>query len=397
MYLLGVTTDITSSTPIIKSSPFPEYAPSKDLNAYLKVTESSPAPLNTTNTTYAGFPEPELKAIWSPVTMEEELRCPVCRRFFTKPVLMPCSHSLCVACALSCQEPAQNLLPQSAAMSSAMSSAASEADSGSGNSVISDHISLLDFPDIDKLSIVSETDSGVVCNSRPSSYVGTPSVANIFLQSLQSCTYGIKCTVCERLVFLDDNGALSLPTNRVLEAIVLKYQNQQTKKIDIKCERCLADHRKATSMCEQCEVFFCDICREQCHPAEGMYAKHNLVDPTQGDIILKYKRRNSKDHKCAEHPMESLNLYCMSCRLPVCSSCSKDGRHMTHEVQPLPILCKSQKVRHYFSKFDFTYCCVVIVVLAVCCCSCFSSNLYSVTTTTSIINYPHKPILLRQL
>ncbi|XP_005099658.1 E3 ubiquitin-protein ligase TRIM9 isoform X1 [Aplysia californica] len=265
--------------------------------------------------------------------MEDELRCPVCCRFFTKPVLMPCSHSLCVACALSSQEPAQNLLPQS------MSSACSESDSGT---VISDHTSLLDFPDIDKLSIVSETDSGVVCNSRPSSYVGTPSVANIFLQSLQSCSYGIKCSVCERLVFLDENGALSLPTNRVLEAIVNKYQNQ-SKKVEIKCERCLADHRTATAMCEQCEVFFCDICRDQCHPMEGAYAKHNLVDPTQGDIILKYKRKNSKEHKCPEHPTETLAMFCLSCRLPVCCTCAGDGRHMTHEVQPLPAMCKAQK------------------------------------------------------
>lgn len=266
--------------------------------------------------------------------MEDELRCPVCCRVYTKPVLMPCSHSLCVACALSCQEPAQNLLPHS------LSSAGSESDSGT---VISDRTSLLDFPDMDKLSIVSETDSGVVCNSRPSSYVGTASVANIFLQSLQSCTYGIKCIVCERLVFMDDSGALSLPTNRVLEAIVHKYQNP-SKKTELKCERCLIDHRPATAMCEQCEVFFCDICREQCHPATGMYAKHSLVDPTQGDIILKYKKKNSKEFKCNEHPAESLGMFCLSCRLPVCGQCAQDGRHMTHEVQPLSTMCKSQKV-----------------------------------------------------
>ena len=69
------------------------------------------------------------------------------------------------------QEPAANHLPQTTLED--------------GTPLPSDQISLLDFPDMDKLSIVSETDSGVVCNSRPSSYVGTPSVANIFIQSLQ--------------------------------------------------------------------------------------------------------------------------------------------------------------------------------------------------------------------
>ncbi|GFR71483.1 E3 ubiquitin-protein ligase TRIM9 [Elysia marginata] len=297
--------------------------------------------------------------------MEEELRCPLCRRFFTKPVLMPCSHSLCVACALSSQEPAQNLLPHGALLGGSASggcNGGSDADSGT---VLSDRASsssssstnlLLDFPDIDKLSIVSETDSGVICNSRPSSYVGTSSVANIFLQSLQSCTYGIKCSVCERLVFLDENGALSLPTNRVLEAIVQKYQKQMAanggtlsgrNKVEIKCERCLSsDKRAATSMCEQCEVFFCDICRSQCHdPAQDpSLAGHNLVDPAQGDVILRYKRKNSREHKCPEHTRETLTMFCVSCRLPVCGPCAQEGRHMTHDVQMLPAMCKSQKV-----------------------------------------------------
>ena len=302
--------------------------------------------------------------------MEEELRCPLCRRFFTKPVLMPCSHSLCVACALSSQEPAQNLLPHGALLGGSASggcNGGSDADSGT---VLSDRASsssssstnlLLDFPDIDKLSIVSETDSGVICNSRPSSYVGTSSVANIFLQSLQSCTYGIKCSVCERLVFLDENGALSLPTNRVLEAIVQKYQKQMAanggtlsgrNKVEIKCERCLSsDKRAATSMCEQCEVFFCDICRSQCHdPAQDpSLAGHNLVDPAQGDVILRYKRKNSREHKCPEHTRETLTMFCVSCRLPVCGPCAQEGRHMTHDVQMLPAMCKSQKVSSVIS------------------------------------------------
>lgn len=261
--------------------------------------------------------------------MEEELKCPVCRRVYTKPVLLPCSHSMCVACALSLQEPAANHLPATTLED--------------GTPLPSDQISLLDFPDIDKLSIVSETDSGVVCNSRPSSYVGTPSVANIFIQSLQSCSWCIRCCVCQRLVFLEENGALSLPTNRALETIVDKYHNR--KKVDSKCDKCKDEGRdpaKATTMCVQCEIFYCDACRDAHHPAKGLMTKHNLVDPTQGNVMR--NRKATKDVKCSEHPTDMLSMYCLSCRLPVCARCAQDGRHMNHEAQQLATMAKSQKV-----------------------------------------------------
>ncbi|PVD26690.1 hypothetical protein C0Q70_14368 [Pomacea canaliculata] len=251
--------------------------------------------------------------------MDEELKCPVCRRTYTKPVLLPCSHSMCVACALSLQEPASNHLPQTTLED--------------GTPVPSDQISLLDFPDIDKLSIVSETDSGVVCNSRPSSYVGTPSVANIFLQSLQSCSWAIRCCVCQRLVFLEENGALSLPTNRALETIVEKYQNR--KKVDSKCDKCTDQGHvavTATSMCAQCEIFYCDACRDAHHPAKGALTKHNLVDPTQGNMMR--KRKAAKDLKCHEHPTELLAMYCISCRLPVCNLCLRRSPHEPRGAAP---------------------------------------------------------------
>ena len=269
--------------------------------------------------------------------MDEELKCPVCRRVYTKPVLLPCSHSLCVACALSLQEPAANHLPQTTLED--------------GTPLPSDQISLLDFPDIDKLSIVSETDSGVVCNSRPSSYVGTPSVANIFIQSLQSCSWAIRCVVCQRLVFLEDSGALSLPCNRALETIVDKYHHR--KKFESKCDKCEGpEPAKATVMCAQCEVFYCENCRDEHHPATGAKSKHNLVDPTQGNMMR--NRKLVKEQKCTEHHTEVMSMYCLSCRLPVCGSCARDGRHMNHEAQPLGTMAKSQKVSPCFHRLYST-------------------------------------------
>lgn len=119
--------------------------------------------------------------------MEGELKCPMCLQFYCNPLLLPCSHSICAVCASKCQEPSQTFLSQ-------LEGGVCLSTPGEGD--------LKDFPDIDKISILSETDSGVVCNSRPSSYIGTPSIANIY-QSVQFSQnpYGILNVLCARKLF----------------------------------------------------------------------------------------------------------------------------------------------------------------------------------------------------
>lgn len=115
-------------------------------------------------------------------TMEEELRCPVCKQLYNNPVLLPCFHALCLHCAVHLQQPA------SAAGSNAASSLENAESVASGSSGG-------DYQESDKLSILSETDSGVVlCTSRPNSYVGTPN-GLLFPTALS-----IACPVCHKLV-----------------------------------------------------------------------------------------------------------------------------------------------------------------------------------------------------
>jgi len=262
--------------------------------------------------------------------MEDELKCPTCSEFFCSPVLLPCSHSLCSGCAEKCQEPSQNFISQY---------------EDPTTPVIGDTDTSKDFTDIDKVSLVSETDSGVVCNSRPNSYVGTTSISNIF-QAIQGSVYGIKCPVCKKNVFLDETGHNSLPKNKVLEVIVDKYCGEHKKiKISVKCELCEHEHigKTATVMCEQCEVFYCNECRDKCHPNRGSLTKHNLVDPVQGKALIRVKNKG-KEAKCLEHIDEHLSMYCLLCKTPVCYICHQEGLHMNHDVQALGAMSKSHKV-----------------------------------------------------
>lgn len=253
--------------------------------------------------------------------MESELKCPVCLRLYTNPVLLPCSHSLCMACATSIQAPAQQFQPNP--------------DDSAGSNEL-DHA---DYTEIDKVSLVSETYSGVVVNSRPNSYVGTPSIGGLIFQGNG---LGLTCPVCKRTIFMDESGAGGLPKNRVLESIVDKYG--ENKNITVHCQLCEGpDSETATQMCDQCEVFYCDTCKESCHPARGPLAQHNLVSPTEGKALLRAKHKTNET-KCAEHTDEALSMYCVHCKTTVCYVCVQDGRHINHDVQALGAMCKSQKV-----------------------------------------------------
>ncbi|KAM9341372.1 E3 ubiquitin-protein ligase TRIM9 isoform 8-T8 [Symphorus nematophorus] len=278
--------------------------------------------------------------------MEEELKCPVCGSFFREPIILPCSHNICLACA-------RNILVQTPDAESPQSSRAS----GSG---VSDY----DYLDLDKMSLYSEADSGygsyggfvsaptTPCQKSPNGVrVFPPTVPQPPPQQQHllpqpgslppiprnSC---ITCPQCHRSLILDDRGLRGFPKNRVLEGVVDRYQ--QSKAAALKCQLCEKSPKEATVMCEQCDVFYCDPCRLRCHPPRGPLAKHRLVPPAQGRISRRASPR--KISTCTEHELENLSMYCVQCKTPVCYQCLEEGKHGTHEVKALGAMWKLHKV-----------------------------------------------------
>ncbi|XP_073340142.1 E3 ubiquitin-protein ligase TRIM9 isoform X7 [Pagrus major] len=277
--------------------------------------------------------------------MEEELKCPVCGSFYREPIILPCSHNICLACA-------RNILVQTPDAESPQSSRAS----GSG---VSDY----DYLDLDKMSLYSEADSGygsyggfvsaptTPCQKSPNGVrVFPPTVPQPPPQQhllpqpgslppipRNSC---ITCPQCHRSLILDDRGLRGFPKNRVLEGVVDRYQ--QSKAAALKCQLCEKMPKEATVMCEQCDVFYCDPCRLRCHPPRGPLAKHRLVPPAQGRISRRASPR--KISTCTEHELENLSMYCVQCKTPVCYQCLEEGKHGTHEVKALGAMWKLHKV-----------------------------------------------------
>lgn len=149
-----------------------------------------------------------------------------------EPVLLPCWHALCLGCAVNLQAP-----PDSPP----------ESTTDSANAPGSDQ-------EADKLSILSETDSGVVCSStstssRPGSYVGTPGNGGFPPSGGTLC---LSCPVCQKTVYFDEGGAHNLPKYRAMQHIVDKYQESRNSRL--RCQMCEGEPRDATVACEQCEV-----------------------------------------------------------------------------------------------------------------------------------------------
>ncbi|XP_037814835.1 E3 ubiquitin-protein ligase TRIM9 isoform X3 [Lucilia sericata] len=303
--------------------------------------------------------------------MEDELRCPTCKQLFANPVLLPCFHALCLGCALDIQTPytpgailasvtggsaslnggtihsvAATIHPHpsgaasnhhthshthAATRHSSNSSAASTASSATGSESVTS-----DQDQADKVSILSEADSGVVCcsnTSRPVSYAGTGHIQGL-LQGAASAppgaAYSLTCPLCRKIVFFDEGGVRNLPPYRAMESIVDRFCAREA----LRCQMCETDPKVASLVCEQCEIRYCDACRELCHPARGPLAKHNLVKPKGA--------AQQRESVCGEHE-DILSMYCLTCKMPACPECINDQRHPQHEVQPISTTCKAQK------------------------------------------------------
>ncbi|XP_018087830.1 E3 ubiquitin-protein ligase TRIM9 isoform X5 [Xenopus laevis] len=275
--------------------------------------------------------------------MEEELKCPVCGSFYREPIILPCSHSLCVSCA-------RNILVQTP-------------DSESPQSRRASGVSDYDYLDLDKMSLYSEADSGygsyggfasaptTPCQKSPNGVRVFPpampppqlqphhhSSASLLLPTgpRNSC---LTCPQCHRSLILDERGLRGFTKNRVLEGVIERYQ--QSKAAALRCQLCEKSPKEATVMCEQCDVFYCEPCRLRCHPPRGPLAKHRLLPPAQGRVSRRLSPR--KISTCTDHELENHSMYCVQCKMPVCYQCLEEGKHSSHEVKALGAMWKLHK------------------------------------------------------
>ncbi|XP_067391870.1 tripartite motif-containing protein 67 isoform X8 [Emydura macquarii macquarii] len=274
--------------------------------------------------------------------MEEELKCPVCGSLFREPIILPCSHNVCLPCARTIAVQTPEREPPEAECA---------AGGGGGGG---EHA--------DKLSLHSESDSGYGSYTpslkspngvRVLPLGPAPAGASAAAAAAAAAPRGagpsssLTCPQCHRSASLDPRGLRGFPRNRLLEAIVQRYQQGRAA---AKCQLCDRSPPEAAAVaCEQCEVLYCAACQLKCHPARGPFAKHRLLPPPglQGAPSGGGGKAAGAARKlptCADHELENYSMYCVSCGTPVCYQCLEEGRHGQHEVKALGAMWKQHKV-----------------------------------------------------
>lgn len=325
----------------------------------------------------SGEGAPRSIPVHTAAAMEEELKCPVCGSLFREPIILPCSHNVCLPCArtIAVQTPeSEQHLPAllhprgtAAPAPSPTTTTTTPGPPGGSAAPLDPECSAGGGGDhADKLSLHSETDSGygsytpslkspngvrvlplvpappggAAAAAAPRGAVPSPSPIPGPVGS------SLTCPQCHRSASLEQRGLRGFQRNRLLEAIVQRYRQGRTARCQL-CDRSPAE--PAAVLCEQCEVLYCAACQLRCHPARGPFAKHRLAPPPgqpgpPPGAEGKGAGGGRKPATCAEHELEQYSMYCLSCRSPVCYQCLEDGRHGKHDVKALGAMWKQHKV-----------------------------------------------------
>lgn len=250
--------------------------------------------------------------------MDHELHCPSCKEYYQSPIYLPCSHSICYICALTSIRSINTLEKHNYSPSTSFTS------------------------DFDKISLTSDHDSGISSTSRPSSLLLPPALPEISSLSINSdhkkvySTY-LQCLVCSKIIYADRSDIKSFAKNYLLSNIIYRYHKEKSmEEKTLKCQLCPLSHvQSITHFCEQCQIGYCNKCREQYHPMRGPYSKHVFIN--QIELSSNHNEKNF----CYNHTNIVANFYCLNCQLECCQQCSK---HTNHQVVSIHEASKMFKV-----------------------------------------------------
>ncbi|KAI5616996.1 tripartite motif-containing protein 67 isoform X2 [Silurus asotus] len=264
--------------------------------------------------------------------MDDELKCPVCGSFFKEPIILPCSHNVCLACArnITVQTPEGEPHPGHHHLALHPHVPGSRVSAGSD----------YDYTETDKLS---ETDSGygsyTPCAKSPSGVRVFPPIP-----AAAPRHRSVTCPQCHRGATLGERGVRGFPRNRLLEAVVARCRGAAPAKCQL-CDRSPA--ADAAVVCEQCDVTYCAPCQQRCHPARGPLAKHRLVAPAAAATSAQSSGASTATTTtttvCPEHDAHTTTGYCVTCKTPVCYLCMDEARHGKHDVKPIAAMWKQHK------------------------------------------------------
>ncbi|KAF8565977.1 hypothetical protein P879_03276 [Paragonimus westermani] len=265
-----------------------------------------------------------------PAKLKSELHCPVCQHLFQCPLLLPCGHSLCAACANKLWFPPK-WFPKPLTNDSRTGGFC-----GNGEDA------------------VSEADSGViVCCTESNGSLNTPSSVNTTVHSPAVREPCPLCTTIPRLPCDDPVDKCNViqsaenwwPKNIALENLIKRLsgvdvndvsvvnichlrRREGTADVNPSCQLCevRSSQQPTLSFCEQCQLWYCDSCMLKWHPTSGLLARHQIkrVYQFQTDLPKAPNPIQTEGVKCTDHNYPC-RLFCMDCSSLVCVHCLNDS------------------------------------------------------------------------
>lgn len=160
--------------------------------------------------------------------ISDELICSICLDLFKSPVILPCAHSFCKQCLITMQE--RNKYRRS------------------------------------------------FRSNQNSVGAGRSSNSNV---AASESTNTLACPHCRVETSLGKEGIDKLPRNTTLANIILSFEEEKKSRI-ILCEVCDDDPpRKASKICSDCVVTYCQLCFSQLHPMRGTFKYHVIKEANQ--------------------------------------------------------------------------------------------------------------------
>ncbi|XP_068083595.1 E3 ubiquitin-protein ligase TRIM45 [Anabrus simplex] len=225
-------------------------------------------------TAVAPMPAPAVPRRTRPTTTGQESTCPVCKRQFIEPRVLPCLHTVCAACLQQQQPPL---------------------DGNAGGSVS------------------SSSGSGYESEPRGSEGDGL-----------------LECPVCGTVSRVPAGGVMALPPNYVMQhRMVLASLNKDTTRL--LCDLCSSD-LPACNRCSDCLLSMCAPCTES-HRRQRNTAGHEVL--TLQEARQRGITRVRRQIMCPIHPELELRVYCAPCAQVACRECCMHT-HRGHSCEALP-------------------------------------------------------------
>ncbi|KAM6945883.1 E3 ubiquitin-protein ligase Midline-1-like isoform 1-T2 [Aplochiton taeniatus] len=225
-------------------------------------------------------------------TLESELTCPICLELFEDPLLLPCAHSLCFACAhrilvaqcASPHEPVHSI----GAFTCPTCRYVIALSPQRGLDGLKRNVTLQNI--IDRVQRAASS-AGPLPHSAP----GSPG---------------------------DEDRLALVPIPRSA------MSSPGTPPEPVRCQFCEQEPpQDAVKTCVTCEVSYCDECLRATHPNKKPFTAHRLIEPLADQHL--------RGLQCLEHEEEKVNMYCLTDDQLICSLCKLVGRHRDHQVGAL--------------------------------------------------------------